>query len=213
MILVFIFFLIVHVIMFSCRRLKAYPNRRKLNYLSLSLEVGDYGTLPVGWRRHAKFSFTIENKFPEKLFKLQGDYLYTYLMGDLIYVLFLIRLVTMFRDFTGNPCWFDHKSPSLGFPSLLPLVKLKIVVEEDVLEVIGKSEETINPVKKIKLNDDGVGSTDMHKEISLFNGVQILPSQVRNIRKEGNFNLFIFCQNFNIKRLLINIIHGLTVNF
>lgn len=58
----------------SCRCLAVYPKGNNVHYLSLYLEVANVGSLPSGWRRHAKFAFTILNKLPEKIFKLGGDY-------------------------------------------------------------------------------------------------------------------------------------------
>lgn len=44
---------------FVCRRFKAFPkgNIKANNSFSLFLEVADNESLPIGWRRHAKFSF------------------------------------------------------------------------------------------------------------------------------------------------------------
>ena len=51
----------------------AFPKGdKKADYLSLYLEVPDDESLPSGWRRHAKFSFTFVNKISEKLSKLRG---------------------------------------------------------------------------------------------------------------------------------------------
>jgi len=58
--------------------------------------------------------------------------------------------------------------------------EVKIVVEVDVLQVIGKldvsegSQEVTQPLKRIRLNDDGVSV----KQSIDVNGFQVLPSQV-----------------------------------
>jgi len=88
--------------------------------------------------------------------------------------------------------WFDQKLFLSGYQMLL-LTKLiakkggflvnnevKIVVEVDVLQVIGNldvSEESLEvnqPMKRIKLNDDGASV----KESIDVNGFLVLPSQV-----------------------------------
>lgn len=78
----------------------------------------------------------------------------------------------------------------------------KILVEIDVLEVISKldiseeSQEVTQPLKRIKLNDNGDVSSPLHQETSSVNesyesidvnGFQVLPSQVRNLRKIQTF--------------------------
>lgn len=45
------------------------------DHLSLFLEVGNYESLPIGWRRHAKYSFTISNQSSGKLSRKHGKYL------------------------------------------------------------------------------------------------------------------------------------------
>ncbi|RID49608.1 hypothetical protein BRARA_H00396 [Brassica rapa] len=53
--------------------LKAYPKgNKKANHLSLYLAVANSEYLPFGWRRHAKFSFTVVNQFSYKLSRLGG---------------------------------------------------------------------------------------------------------------------------------------------
>lgn len=55
--------------------------------------------------------------------------------------------------------------------------KVKIVVEVDVLQVVGGldvSQEVTQPLKRIRLNDDGVSV----KQSIDVNGFQVLPSQV-----------------------------------
>ncbi|KAF8055973.1 hypothetical protein N665_1279s0007 [Sinapis alba] len=90
------------------------------NYLSLYLAVPNHESLPSGWRRHAKFSFTIVNPIPGEVSKLRE---------------------------TQN--WFDQKNHTLGFESMMRSYELytgefivngelKIVAEVDVLEVVGK---------------------------------------------------------------------------
>ncbi|CAH8343495.1 unnamed protein product [Eruca vesicaria subsp. sativa] len=124
------------------------------DHLSLFLEVDNHGSLPIGWRRHVKFSLTVSNQLSKKL---------------------------SVKDHESQQ-WYEQKSPSWGRLSMLPLNKLhakdsgfllngdlKIFVEMDVLEVIGKldvSEET---------------STIM--ETMDVNGFQIVPSHAEYVSR------------------------------
>lgn len=84
-------------------------------------------------------------------------------------------------DFTELEHWFDEKTSSWGFSSMCPLNEihakesgfllngeLKIVVEVDVLETIGKVDVT--------------EETSTITEIVDVNGFQLLPSHVRMLR-------------------------------
>ncbi|CAN7085380.1 unnamed protein product [Brassica oleracea var. botrytis] len=103
----------------------AYPKGYKVdNFLSLYLEVPHYGSLPSGWRRHARYRLIVVNQRSEKLSRqLEVQH------------------------------WFEVKSNSWGFPSMLSLHEinskdggflvngeLKIAIEIDLLEIIGKVE-------------------------------------------------------------------------
>ncbi|OAP06826.1 hypothetical protein AXX17_AT3G38570 [Arabidopsis thaliana] len=140
--------------------LKGYHDAK---YLSLYLEVANYKTLPCGWRRHTRFRLTVVNQLSDEL--------------------------SQQREMEK---WFDQKLFLSGYQMLL-LTKLiakkggflvnnevKIVVEVDVLQVIGNldvSEESLEvnqPMKRIKLNDDGASV----KESIDVNGFLVLPSQV-----------------------------------
>ncbi|RID54467.1 hypothetical protein BRARA_G01790 [Brassica rapa] len=105
--------------------ISAYPKGYKVdNFLSLYLEVPDYGSLPSDWRRHARYRLIVVNQRSEKLSRqLEVQH------------------------------WFDVKSNSWGFPSMLSLDEinskdggflvngeLKIAIEIDLLEIIGKVE-------------------------------------------------------------------------
>ncbi|KAG2324810.1 hypothetical protein Bca4012_039312 [Brassica carinata] len=105
--------------------ISAYPKGYKVgNFLSLYLEVPDYGSLPSGWRRNTRYRLIVVNQRSEKLSRqLEVKH------------------------------WFDEKSCSWGFPYMLSLGEihakdggflvngeLKIVVEIDLLEIIGKVE-------------------------------------------------------------------------
>lgn len=75
---------------------------------------------------------------------------------------------------------------------------LKIVAVVNDFEVIGKldvseeSEKAAQPLKKIKLEDDSAVSSDIlnkTQKLNEINGYKLLPSQVRNSKKNGNFVL------------------------
>ncbi|VYS60778.1 unnamed protein product [Arabidopsis thaliana] len=159
--------------------LLAYPKGNKFNNsLSLYLVVDDARALPCGWRRYAQFSLTIINQLTDKLSQ-RGE----------------------------KQNWFNQRNLGSGFTSMIPLPNLhaknagylvngevKIVVEINDLEVIGKldvseeSEETNQPLKKIKLDDndavsfDSLNETSPVKESIDVNGFQVLPSQVESVK-------------------------------
>ncbi|KAJ4885055.1 Protein RESTRICTED TEV MOVEMENT 3 [Raphanus sativus] len=137
-------------------QLNAYPKGNKgHNFLSLFLEVAGYESLPSGWRRHVRFRLIVVNQRSETLSRQNGKKLQQ---------------------------WFEQKSPGWGRLSMLPLNELhakdsgflvngdlKILVEIDVLEVIGKldvSEETSTIIETIDVN-----------------GFQILPSHAESVSR------------------------------
>ncbi|EOA25991.1 hypothetical protein CARUB_v10019380mg [Capsella rubella] len=157
--------------------LLAYPKGNKFNNsLSLYLVVDDSRALPSGWKRYAQFSLTIVNQLAENLSQ-RGE----------------------------KQHWFNQRNLGSGFTSMIPLPNLhakhggflvngevKIVVEIDVLEVIGKldvseesDQEANPPLKRIKLdddNDDLLNETSLTKESIDVNGFQVLPSQVESVK-------------------------------
>ncbi|XP_009104131.1 protein RESTRICTED TEV MOVEMENT 3 [Brassica rapa] len=131
----------------------AYPKGKDNDHLSLFLEVGNYESLPIGWRRHAKYSFTISNQRSEKLSRKHQ-----------------------------SQQWFEQKSPGWGRLSIMPLNELhakdagflvngdlKIVVEIDVLEVVGRLDVTEETSTIIETMD--------------VNGFQILPSHAESVSR------------------------------
>ncbi|VVB06151.1 unnamed protein product [Arabis nemorensis] len=162
----------------GCRwRLLAYPKGfKKDNNLSLYMVVVDYKSLPSGWRRHAKVSFTIVNQRPGENSELKE---------------------------TSH--WYHDKVLAWGFHEMLPLTELKakdsgflvnghlkIVAPVNVLEVIGKldvseeSEEATQPLKKIKLEDDSAVSSDLlnkTQKLNEINGYTLLPSQINFLKR------------------------------
>ncbi|CAA7060671.1 unnamed protein product [Microthlaspi erraticum] len=156
-------------------RLKAFPKgNNNADHLSLYLDVAGSKSLPCGWRRHAKLSFTIVNQIPHEL--------------------------SVLRE---TQHWFDQKAPDWGFKWMFPLGKLKakkdgflvngevkIVAEIEVLEVIGKldvPEEATDPLKTLKRNEDGAVSSalleETPKDLVFINGFQVLSSQVDLARR------------------------------
>ena len=66
-------------IRFSCRQLNAYPKGNKgQNFLSLFLEVACCGSLPSGWRRHARFRLIVVNQRSETLSRQLGMFFSSY---------------------------------------------------------------------------------------------------------------------------------------
>ncbi|CAL9247679.1 unnamed protein product [Arabidopsis halleri] len=154
------------------------------NYLSLYLVVADFQHLPCGWRRHARFRLTVVNQISDKLSLHRGHFVFSWS--------------------TETERWFDQKIPVHGYEEMISLAKLnvrkggflvknevKIVVEVDVLQVIGKldvSEESLEDtqtLKGIKLKGYGVVSSHLHKETSSVdvNGFLVLPSQVESVKR------------------------------
>ncbi|CAH8261980.1 unnamed protein product [Arabidopsis lyrata] len=124
--------------------LRAYP---KGNNLALYLIVANNESFPIGWRRHAKFSFTLVNQKSENLSILR----------------------------TESQHWFDQKSTSWGFQDMIPLSELHtkegflvngeliVVARIDVLEVVGKLDVS-------QVSSSVLETVDV-------NGFQVLPSQ------------------------------------
>ncbi|EOA24553.1 hypothetical protein CARUB_v10017810mg [Capsella rubella] len=108
--------------------LQAYPKGyNNVNSLSLFLGVHNCTSLPLGWRRHAKFRLSIVNHLSDKL--------------------------------------SQSKLKDSGF---LLNGQVKVVVEIDVLETIGKVDVT--------------EETSTITEIVDVNGFQLLPSQAKSVR-------------------------------
>ncbi|EOA32383.1 hypothetical protein CARUB_v10015650mg [Capsella rubella] len=148
--------------------LRVYPKGEQgcMNFLSLYLGVAGSESLPYGWRRHAKFRLVVVNQLSQEASK-------------------------------GNEAhiWFDQKSPSLGYPEMLPLSKLldksggflvngeiKIVAEVYVLEVIGKTnvlEETSFVKETMDVNGFHVPPPLVESVSSLFKSHPDIASEFR----------------------------------
>ncbi|XP_019101823.1 PREDICTED: MATH domain and coiled-coil domain-containing protein At3g27040-like [Camelina sativa] len=135
-------------------RLLAFPkgnNNPTSGYFSLYLCVPNTESLPSGWRRHAKFSFTMVDQFPEGLSQLrEAEY------------------------------FFDQENTIRGFQYMFRLAdvqdsdkpflvngKVKIVAQVDVLEVIGNLDVPEEP-KSIDINGFQVPSSQVESVNSLF---------------------------------------------
>ncbi|XP_020888995.1 MATH domain and coiled-coil domain-containing protein At2g05420 [Arabidopsis lyrata subsp. lyrata] len=130
--------------------LRAYP---KGNNLALYLIVANNESFPIGWRRHAKFSFTLVNQKSENLSILR----------------------------TESQHWFDQKSTSWGFQDMIPLSELHtkegflvngeliVVARIDVLEVVGKLDVS-------QVSSSVLETVDV-------NGFQVLPSQFKSVNR------------------------------
>ncbi|CAA0358442.1 unnamed protein product [Arabidopsis thaliana] len=121
-------------------RIMAYPKgiNKAHDSFSLFLNVPDNESLPTGWRRHAKVSFSLVNQGSEKLSQ---------------------RKVTQH--------WFVQKAFTWGFPVMITHTELnakkgflvngelKVAAKIEVLEVVGKldvSEESSPIMKTIDVN-------------------------------------------------------------
>ncbi|CAH8384756.1 unnamed protein product [Eruca vesicaria subsp. sativa] len=176
-------------------RLMAFPKGNdKANTLSLYLVVADPASLPSGWTRSARFSFTIVNQIPGK--------------------------VSYTRE---TQHLFNSKESDWGFTSMIPLSELKakndgfivnkevkIVVVVEVLEVIGKLKVPENDeeatLKKIKLDDDGGDWVDV-------NGFQLLSSRVkfasRIFEKQPDIALEFHAKNQHLRTACMNVLLSL----
>ncbi|KFK35053.1 hypothetical protein AALP_AA5G228400 [Arabis alpina] len=173
------------------------------DYLSLSLDVV---SISSEFRRETKFSFTIVNQVSKRFLKLREPQ--------------HVRIG-------------DDQNPKNGFRLLYFLGKFKaktggFIVNGEVtiasvfgyLQVLAKldgieeSEETTNPVKRIKLIDHGTVSIDLQKETMDVNGVQVLPSQMefvsRLFEKHPDIALVFHSKNPHLRTGYINILLSLT---
>ncbi|XP_019091514.1 PREDICTED: MATH domain and coiled-coil domain-containing protein At1g31400-like [Camelina sativa] len=165
-------------------RLLAYPkgNWHSINKcLSLFLDVADSESLPCGWQRHTRYRLTVVNQISEKL-----------------------------SQHRVSQKWFDEKSTSIGYPSMLPLTKLangflmngevKIVAEVGVLEVHGKS--------------DVLEETSLVNESINVNGFQVLPSQVETVntlfKKHPDIASKFRLENPHLRTTYLNVLITLT---
>ncbi|XP_019099601.1 PREDICTED: MATH domain and coiled-coil domain-containing protein At3g27040-like [Camelina sativa] len=148
-------------------RLLAFPKGNNsdfmCSYFSLYLFVPNSESLPSGWSRHAKFSFTMVNQIPEGLSQLrEAEY------------------------------WFDQENTIMGFQYMFRLAEfkgsdkgllvngeVKIVAEVDVLEVIGTLDVPPEKPKSIDINGFQVPSSQVESVYSLVNAY----STLRFVRK------------------------------
>jgi len=74
----------------------AYPKgiNKAHDSFSLFLNVPDNESLPTGWRRHAKVSFSLVNQGSEKLSQRKGYY-FLYLLATLWFMLVLCFCVNL----------------------------------------------------------------------------------------------------------------------
>nr|VDD00483.1 unnamed protein product [Brassica oleracea] len=107
-------------------------------------------SFPFGWRRQAKFSFTLVNQIPGELSKLRE-----------------------------TQHWFDEKNHTLGYDFMIRLYhlnsreflvndELKIVAEVDVLEVVGKLDVPVETTEMVDINGFQVLASQVESVNSLF---------------------------------------------
>ncbi|KFK35057.1 hypothetical protein AALP_AA5G229300 [Arabis alpina] len=140
--------------------LRVCPKGNDFDYLFIYLEAADYGLLPTGWRRHARYLFNIVNQNSVKRFK-QSD----------------------------AQKWFDEKCPRWGSLFMFPMNEIhangevKVVVEVEVLEVIGKSnvsEETSTIVETMDVNGFQLPSSQVEIVNRLFERHPEIASEFRS---------------------------------
>ncbi|KAL1201573.1 MATH domain and coiled-coil domain-containing protein [Cardamine amara subsp. amara] len=201
-------------------RLMAYPwgdmEWNNGHNMSLYLYVAGSRYLPCGWIRHAKFNLKVVNQHSEKLSQQKGK---TNVFDQKTFVSGFVSMISRSDLVHGD-----------GF---LVNGQIKIVVEIDLLEVIGKidvsegsieeyeeesekeSEETGRPLKNMKLNNDGaVSNSDLHnetqqgKETMNVHGFHVLPSQVelvsRIFKKYPDFALGFRAKNQHLRTACMN---------
>ncbi|CAG7898389.1 MATH domain and coiled-coil domain-containing protein At3g27040-like isoform X2 [Brassica rapa] len=150
-------------------------------FLSLYLVVSNPVSLPSGWRRHAKFSFTLVNQFPGEVSQLR----------EIQY-------------------WFDQKDSMQGFQSMIRLSdlnarysgflvngELKIVAEVDVLEVVGELDVPVVATDFVDINGFQVLASQVESVNSLFEKHPNIASNVR-------------AKNSHLRTTYLNILLSLT---
>ncbi|KAF2617447.1 hypothetical protein F2Q68_00041734 [Brassica cretica] len=103
----------------------AFPEAIKSGCMSLLLEVADHESLPLGWRRHAKFSLQVANKNSKK-------------------ILYMGRYALSAHE--AYQWWFDQKKP-LCFLKNLRLSKLHSkdggFLVNDELKIVAESQTSL----------------------------------------------------------------------
>jgi len=182
------------------------------NFFSLFLVVADFQNLPCGWRRHARFCLTVVNQISDKLSLHRGQFHNAFGQKKVRVFVFVLSYINFIFSWSSETeRWFDEKIPVHGYEEMISLAKLnvrkggflvknevKIVVEVDVLQVIGNLD-----VSEV--------SSHLHKETSSVdvNGFLVLPSQVTSSQRFKLFyryefyTLFIIFYNFrwNLRNL------------
>ncbi|RID50607.1 hypothetical protein BRARA_H01326 [Brassica rapa] len=120
-------------------------------FLSLYLVVHNLQSFSSGWRRHAKFSFTVVNQIPGEVSQLR----------EIQY-------------------WFDQKYIIRGFQSMIPLSDLNARDSEiDVLEVVGELDVPVVTTDIVDINGFQVLSSQVESANSLFEKHPNIASNVR----------------------------------
>ncbi|CAN6819479.1 unnamed protein product [Brassica oleracea var. botrytis] len=130
-------------------------------FLSLYLVVSNPESLPSGWRRHAKFSFTVVNQIPGEVSQLRGD-ICKFNTG-------LIRRTACIR-------LSDLNARDSGF---LVNGELKIVAEVDVLEVVGELDVPVVATDVVDINGFQVLASQVESVNILFEKHPNIASNVR----------------------------------
>ncbi|CAG7898387.1 MATH domain and coiled-coil domain-containing protein At3g27040-like [Brassica rapa] len=150
-------------------------------FLSLYLVVSNPVSLPSGWRRHAKFSFTLVNQFPGEVSQLR-EIQYWFDQKDIM------------QGFQSMICLSDLNARDSGF---LVNDELKIVAEIDVLEVVGELDVPVVTTDIVDINGFQVLSSQVESVNSLFEKHPNIASNVR-------------AKNPHLRTTYLNVILGLT---
>ncbi|KAL9292887.1 MATH domain and coiled-coil domain-containing protein [Arabidopsis thaliana] len=162
-------------------RLLAFPKGNNIyDYFFLYICVPNSESLPSGWRRRAKVSFTMVNQIPGGLSQ-QREAVY----------------------------WFDEKETTHGFESMFLLSEIqssdkgflvngevKIVAEVDVLEVIGELDVPEEP-ERIDINGFQVPASQVESMNSLF-------------EKYRGFASKIFPKNQHLRKTFLDVVLSMT---
>ncbi|ANM63713.1 TRAF-like family protein [Arabidopsis thaliana] len=175
-------------------RLIAYPMGNRIKkYMSLYVEVADSKHLPSGWSINTELRMEVVN---HNLYKPSQ------------------------QKYRKN-LWFDQKTPSWGYKTMIRHSKLSgeegflvsgevtIVVKIDVYRVFGKIKRNDDGVK----SNDSVNKTQQVKETMDINGFQVLPSQVtlvsRILKKYPDIALGFNAKNRHLRTACMNVLISL----
>nr|VDD04924.1 unnamed protein product [Brassica rapa] len=155
-------------------------------FLSLYLVVSNPVSLPSGWRRHAKFSFTLCKSISWR--KIQ----YWFDQKDIM------------QGFQSMICLSDLNARDSGF---LVNDELKIVAEIDVLEVVGELDVPVVTTDIVDINGFQVLSSQVESVNSLF---EKHPNIASNVRAKNPHLRTTYLNNPHLRTTYLNFLLSLT---